>query len=60
MAREAPQIERGMTRQKADEHADWLCKLLSLENESGMVGMETVRWLLTECLLHGAKHEREG
>ena len=36
-----------------------LMELLRLENDDGQVGFKTVGWLLVECLLHGAKHERE-
>ena len=60
MAREAPQIKRGMTRWAAEAHWEFIRRLLELENDDGMVQIDTVGYLYVEAMLHGAKHERKG
>ena len=46
-------------RQLAEDHWKFIEHLLMLENDDGIVGIETVHYLYVEAMVHGAKHERE-
>lgn len=43
-----------MNRETAEAHWNFIEHLLRLENDDGMVGLETVQYLYIEAMLHGA------
>ena len=45
-----------MTREQAEAHWHFIEKLLRLENEDGMISIETCGYLYVEAMLHGAKN----